>query len=208
MKSPSGIDGLFFVERKQEGGGKPMTENRKSRFKNPEEMRKKMDEYFESGRGEIMLDNNGKPVMYKGAPIYRDRKIPTVMGLTLYLGYNDPRRLAHKLAEEKRKDPDAEDKPGTYAYYIKEAKLKLYEETAQASMNRESFQGARMQLITHYGMTDRPSVEVTLNNSINITNDDAMKALKELGYEKVNRADQKARKLRREVGKKPETGEK
>lgn len=165
----------------------------------PEEMKVKMDEYFEKCKGTLLRKPDGEVVMYKGMPVYVDREVPTLTGLTLYLGYADPRVLSDRVAKATEEEKETY---GTYAYFIKEAKLKVFEATAQASMNRESFQGARMQLISNFGMTDKPAAEVTVNNNIGLTNEQAMAALLELGYKKTEKADRDARKKKKETEKK------
>ena len=157
----------------------------------PEEMKAKMDEYFEKCKGHVLTKPDGEVVLYKGMPVYIDKEVPTVTGLTLFLGYADRHSLSNLVLNATDEEKETY---GTYAYFAKEAKLRIFEATNQASMNRESFQGARMQLITHFGMTDKPATEVTVNNHVGITNEQAMAALSALGYSKVEKAQKDAKK--------------
>lgn len=64
-------------------GGRP------PKYKNVEEIEDKIEQYFESCEGELLLDDEGNPVLNKfGNPCYRKPpKPPTVTGLALALGF-------------------------------------------------------------------------------------------------------------------------
>ena len=60
----------------------------KPRYTDPEEMREKIDAYFEECKGTLLRDHNGDPILTKwGDPVYLDKKPPTITGLALALGF-------------------------------------------------------------------------------------------------------------------------
>lgn len=64
------------------------------RYKTPEEIQEKIDQYFEVCKGTLLRDHNGDPILTKwGDPIYLDRKPPTITGLALALGFKTRRAL-------------------------------------------------------------------------------------------------------------------
>ena len=58
------------------------------KYKTPEEMQAKIDQYFEDCKGTPLFDHHGDPVLTKwGDPVYMDRKPPTISGLAYALGF-------------------------------------------------------------------------------------------------------------------------
>jgi len=170
---------MAYVKKKTEEKKKP---GRKPKYTDPKELAKKIDEYFEECKGEVLLNNEGNPVLYKGVPVYTDRKVPSVAGLALACGFTYRQSLDWYL-----RDATEEDKENPESFYsiIKAAKLRIEVANVDASMNRESFQGARIQLLSNYGYSDKPTVEVNVtNNTTKITNEQAEAALAALGYKK------------------------
>ena len=55
----------------------------------------RIEEYFAACEGHVLLDEmTGKPVLHKGAPVYADRRPPTVTGLALALGFATRQRIS------------------------------------------------------------------------------------------------------------------
>ena len=75
------------------------------KYKTPEEMQVKIDEYFNSCEGEFLHDKGGQPVFDKfGHPVIVGRKPPTVTGLALALGFNSRQALLNYQARKRFND--------------------------------------------------------------------------------------------------------
>jgi valyl-tRNA synthetase len=136
-------------------------------FKTPEQMQKKIDEYFDKicgieffkddETGKIQLDNNKKPIILSIKP-------PTVTGLALHLGFSD----RHSLYDyEKRKD-DKE----IFAHIIKRARTRV-ENYLEEKTTTEGKAG-QIFLMKNHGWTDKQEIEHLGNKerplTINIQN--------------------------------------
>lgn len=66
----------------------------KPRYKTPEEMQVKIDEYFEECKGTLLRDHNGDPILTRwGDPVFLDKRPPTLTGLALALGFKSRQAL-------------------------------------------------------------------------------------------------------------------
>ena len=76
------------------------TVGRPPKFRNAEEIQKKIDEYFESCKGEpLMVD--GEPYLDKnGFPILINARPPTITGLALALGFHSRQSLLNYQAKK------------------------------------------------------------------------------------------------------------
>ena len=64
------------------------TVGRPPKYKSKEEIEEKIDAYFKECEGEIIKDDDGKPILNKfGDPIHINQRPPTVTGLALALGF-------------------------------------------------------------------------------------------------------------------------
>lgn len=170
---------MAYVKKKPEEKKKP---GRKPKYTDPKELKKRIDKYFEECEGRLLRDEEGKPMLYKGVPIYEGKKVPSVAGLALACGFTYRQSLDWYLKNATEEDKDD---PDSFYSIIKAAKLRIEVANVDASMNRESFQGARIQLLSNYGYSDKPAVEVNVtNNTTKITNEQAEAALAALGYKK------------------------
>lgn len=72
----------------------------KPRYVSPEEMQAVIDRYFEDCAGEILRDDDGRPVFDKyGTPIVIGAHPPTVTGLALALGFTSRQALLNYQAK-------------------------------------------------------------------------------------------------------------
>ena len=66
-----------------------MAKGRPPKFNSVEEMQSKIDEYFIKCKGKVVENNEGEIVLNKyGEPVYVNVEPPTIIGLSLYLGFN------------------------------------------------------------------------------------------------------------------------
>lgn len=62
---------------------------RPPKYKSKEEIEEKIEEYFKECEGEILKDDEGKPIFNKfGSPVVINQRPPTVTGLALALGFS------------------------------------------------------------------------------------------------------------------------
>ncbi len=177
---------MAYVKKRPEEKKKP---GRKPKYTDPKELKKRIDKYFEECEGSLLRDKEGNPMLYKGMPIYEGKKVPSVAGLALACGFIYRQSLDWYI---KRATEEDKDDPDSFYSIIKAAKLRIEVANIDASMNRESFQGARIQLLSNYGYSDKPNVEVNVtNNMTKITNEQAEAALAALGYEKKEESKKK-----------------
>ena len=117
----------------------------KPRYKNPEEMQGKIDEYFDSIGGELLLDDEGKPVFTKaGEPCYiKPPRPPTVTGLALYLGFASRQALIN-YAGRSRGFNDT----------ITRAKSRIEEYAETRLYDRDGQRGAEFNLRVNFGWRD------------------------------------------------------
>lgn len=134
---------------------------RPPRYKTAAEMQKKIDEYFESCRGEAAVDESGKQLLNKfGEPIIFGAKPPTVTGLALALGFTSRQALLNYQAKPQFVDAITRAKSRCEEY----AELRLYD--------RDGARGAMFSLTNNFkGWSNNPAGE---------EESDALKKAKEL----------------------------
>ena len=72
---------------------------RPPRYKSKEEIEEKIEEYFKECEGEILKDDEGKPIFNKyGSPVVIQQRPPTVTGLALALGFTSRQALLNYQA--------------------------------------------------------------------------------------------------------------
>ena len=118
-------------EKKHAGGRPPY-------YTTKEEMQVLIDKYFEEAKGRILLDNEGKPMLYKGDPIYVESYPLTITGLALALGFTTRQSLLNY--QDKKEFVDTL----TRAKLIVEnyANMRLYD--------KEGVNGAKFSLSNNY----------------------------------------------------------
>ena len=114
------------TSNKKRGRGRPAL------YQTPEEMQKKIDEYFLSCLPKAGTGPNGDPVVIPG-------KAPTITSLSLYLGFTS----RHSFYNSKRR-------PGFSKVYDM-ARARLEAATEERLFSSESYQGAVFSLINNFG---------------------------------------------------------
>ena len=68
---------------------------RKPRYESVEQLEEKIEAYFESCKGELLRDKDGRIVFNQkdGTPIWVGRRTPTIPGLALALGFSSKQSL-------------------------------------------------------------------------------------------------------------------
>lgn len=110
------------------------------KYKSPEEMQAKVDEYFKECQGHPLLDDAGKPVTDKfGYPIILDSKPLTVTGLALALGFTTRQSLLNYQSRSKR-----------YQEIIERAKLQIENYAEMRLYDKDGSNGAKFNLQNNF----------------------------------------------------------
>lgn len=126
------------------------TVGRPPKYKCKEEIEEKIDAYFKECEGEILKDEDGKPVLNKfGKPVIINRRPPTVTGLALALGFTT--RLSLLNYEGKKE----------FMNTITRAKTMIEAYTEERLFDRDGSNGAQFSLRNNFkGWNDRQQTEL------------------------------------------------
>lgn len=113
---------------------------RPPKYKSVDEIKEKIEDYFKSCEGEILLDDNGNLVFNKyGYPCWKKPpKPPTVTGLALSLGFASRQALLNYQAKKEFNDT------------ITRAKSRVEEYTEMRLFDREGQRGAEFSLKNNF----------------------------------------------------------
>lgn len=131
------------VSKKSYGGRPP-------KFKTKEEMQEKIDAYFESCEGELLLDEAGNPVCAPkvGLVYIKPPKPPTVTGLALALGFASRQSLLEYQGKAE------------FADTVTRAKSRIEEYAEARLFDRDGVNGAKFSLINNFrGWGEKPKEE-------------------------------------------------
>lgn len=131
------------VSKKNYGGRPP-------KFQSKEEMQEKIDAYFESCEGELLLDDAGNPVCAPkvGLVYIKPPKPPTVTGLALALGFASRQSLLEYQAKKE------------FADTVTRAKSRIEEYAEARLFDRDGVNGAKFSLINNFrGWGEKPKEE-------------------------------------------------
>lgn len=121
------------------------------RYESVEQMQAKIDEYFESCRGEPFFDEDGRPLITdKGYIVYRvEPKPPTVTGLALALGFASRQALLNYQAKAEFNDT------------VTRAKSRVEEYAESRLFDKEGSNGAKFSLANNFeGWREKQDVKV------------------------------------------------
>mgnify|MGYP000732030966 CR=1 FL=1 len=122
-----------------------MTVGRPPKYKTKEEIEEKIKAYFKKCEGEILKDDNGKPVLNKWEkPVIINCRPPTVTGLALALGFTSRQALLNYQAKREFVDT------------ITRAKLRCERYAEERLYDRDGNGGARFSLQVNFGWSDNP----------------------------------------------------
>lgn len=128
---------------------------RPPKYKSVKGMQKKIDKYFESCKGRILTDEDGKPVLYKGNPVVIDVKPPTITGLALALGFNSRQSLLNYQDKEEFMDT------------ITRAKAKVEQYTEERLFDKDGANGAKFSLANNFkGWKEKQQIETNVSTKL------------------------------------------
>ena len=109
------------------------------KYRSVKQLEQKIEQYFESCRGHLLEDpDTGKPMIYKGLPVYEDQRPPTITGLALALGFATRAGLIYYQGK-----PQFEDA-------ILRAKSRIEQYTEERLFDRDGSAGARFSLQNNF----------------------------------------------------------
>lgn len=126
-------------------GGRPL------KFKTPEELEKRIEEYFKYAKDNM--------------------EVPTVSGLAWYLGTNRQCLLRYQEEDNDLLKSVPDDVKCMFRDTVKQAKARIEAGYEQALFNKNSAVGAIFTLKNNYGWVDKQEVEQT-NKTIEVTLED------------------------------------
>lgn len=133
---------------------------KRPRYKTPEEIQEKIDQYFEDCKGTLLKDHNGDPIIDRwGNPVYLDKKPPTVTGLALALGFKTRRALM--LYQAKKEFMDV----------ILEAKSRVEMYNEEQLFSRDGSRGAQFSLQHNFAGWQEEKQEDDKGPAVAIIND-------------------------------------
>ncbi len=111
------------------------------RYKTAKEMEEKIDNYFESLKGQPLLDCEGQPVVCKGRIVFLEEPTPpTVCGLALHLGLKSRQSLLNYKNRSK-----------AFEEVISRAKLRIEAYAEGRLFDRDGSRGAQFTLENNFG---------------------------------------------------------
>ena len=115
------------------------TVGRPPKYTSKEEIEGLIEDYFKSCEGEILRDNDGKPILNKwGNTVIINHKPPTVTGLALALGFTSRLDL---LRYQGKKE---------FCNTITRAKARVEQYTEERLFDRDGVNGARFSLVNNF----------------------------------------------------------
>ena len=130
------------------------------KYTDPEEMRVKIDEYFEECKGTLLKDHNGDPILTKwGDPVFLDRRPPTLTGLALALGFKKRQTLYQYRAKKAFMD------------LLVEAKTRIEMYNEEQLYTRDGARGAMFNLRMNFEGWQENKDDQAKGAAVNIIND-------------------------------------
>jgi hypothetical protein len=131
---------------------------RKPMYETKEEIQKKIDQYFEDCKGELLTDADGNPMLNKyGEPVIIGAKPLTITGLALALGFTSRQALLNYQDKEEFVDT------------ITRAKTKIEQYAEERLFDKDGANGAKFSLSNNFkGWTEKQQIEADVNNSVTI----------------------------------------
>lgn len=112
---------------------------RPPKYKNVAEIEEKIEAYFQKCEGEILKDENGKPLIDKfGRPVIVGKKPPTITGLALALGFTSRQALLNYQAK------------AGFVDTITRAKARVEQYTEERLFDRDGANGAQFSLRNNF----------------------------------------------------------
>lgn len=142
------------------------------RYKTAKEMEEKIDNYFESLKGQPLLDCEGQPVVCKGHIVYLEEPTPpTVCGLALHLGLKSRQSLLNYKNRSK-----------AFEEVISRSKLRIEAYAEGRLFDRDGSRGAQFTLENNFGWKKDDAVN---NGEGNNLIDAIAESLKDLNQHEV-----------------------
>ena len=110
----------------------------KRRYTSVKALEEAIDAYFESCKGEIVLDKDGNPMLYKGRPVRDGARPPTVTGLAYALGLKSRQALLNYQGRKMFHDT------------VTRAKMRIETYTEERLFDQGGVNGAKFSLMNNF----------------------------------------------------------
>lgn len=127
-------------------------------YNSAEEIQAKIDEYFESCKGEILYNSEGEPLMDKNGNVIRVGVRPlTITGLALALGFTSRRALLNYQDKDE------------FVHTITRAKAKVEQYAEERLFDKDGANGAKFSLANNFeGWKEKREIDADVKNSVTI----------------------------------------
>ena len=127
-------------------------------YNSAEEIQAKIDEYFESCKGEILYNSEGEPLMDKYGNVIRVGVRPlTITGLALALGFTSRRALLNYQDKDE------------FVHTITRAKAKVEQYAEERLFDKDGANGAKFSLANNFeGWKEKREIDADVKNSVTI----------------------------------------
>jgi hypothetical protein len=127
-------------------------------YNSAEEIQAKIDEYFESCKGEILYNSEGEPLIDKNGRVIRIGVRPlTITGLALALGFTSRRALLNYQDKDE------------FVHTITRAKAKVEQYAEERLFDKDGANGAKFSLANNFeGWKEKREIDADVKNSVTI----------------------------------------
>lgn len=129
------------------------------KYKTVNELEEAIEAYFESCKGEIVTDKKGKPVLYRGRPVYAGARPPTVTGLAYYLGFRSRQALLNYQCRKMFHDA------------ITRAKMRVEAYTEERLFDQGGVNGAKFSLANNFSGWSAEGAKAEAADPVQIVDD-------------------------------------
>ena len=137
-----------------------MCGNKKPKYENPEDMQRKIDQYFIDCEGTLLTDHNGDPIIDRwGNPVYLGKKPPTITGLALALGFKTRTGLNKYRAKADFMD------------MLAEARTRIEQYNEEQLFSRDGARGAMFNLRLNFAGWQEDKEDQNKGAAVSIIND-------------------------------------
>ena len=118
----------------------PNPNGKPPKYKDPSEMEGLIDAYFKECEGEVLKDDDGKPILNKyGMPIILGQRPPTVTGLALALGFESRTSLLNY-----------QNRSAGFNRVLSRAKMRIEMYTEERLFDKDGANGAKFSLQNNF----------------------------------------------------------
>lgn len=129
------------------------------KYKTVKELEAAIEAYFTSCEGELVKDDTGKPVLFKGKPVYAGAHPPTVTGLAYALGFRSRQALLNYQCRKMFHDT------------ITRAKMRIEAYAEERLFDQNGVNGAKFSLTNNFSGWNENGAQEKADGGVTIVDD-------------------------------------